>query len=233
MNKNTVFNNGLPISFELIKQNREKAIKEISEGNTGLEQLMNTCIDLNIETYASCGDDDPYISFIYNDNTKKFLINLIKIISSLGYRSKKYYDLSIINTLDNIIVSIYINSKNIDTSSFFFFIDDLIHKIDKTNFDPKTDNIIIMDLMIKLKMIFPNSTININLSDRISKEYPYILVIDDINDDNFEIAKNILSFTNQTIIYGKKCYRINCRNFHEIILIYNYLNNKKHSVLKR
>lgn len=233
MLKKTKFNNGDVVDFEIIKENREQAVKEICEGNQGLEKLMNTCLDLNVTTCASCGDHDPYISFVYNKHTEKYLINIIKVFESLGYRSRKYYDLSIMNSNNNTTVSIYINAKGIDTSSFFYFIDDLIHKFNKITSNSETDNLIIMDLMIKLKSIFSYSAININLSDRVSKEYPYILVIGGINKDNEEITENILALNNQTFIDGKNSYRINCPSFHQIIQIYNYLNNEKHSYISK
>ena len=157
MIKNTKFNNGKHIDFETIKVNRKQAVKEISEGNKGLEQLLNTCIDLDIETFASCGDHEPYISLVYNEHTKKYLVNLIRVLSRLENQRRKYYDIGIMKSSNNnIVFSIFINAKDFDSSIFFLFIDELIHEFNKVTFNPKTDNLIIMDLMLKLKNLFSN-----------------------------------------------------------------------------
>ena len=56
LSKNLEYNNGSVIDFEIIKKNRVTAVKELSEGNIGLEELLNFCIDNNIRTHSSCGD---------------------------------------------------------------------------------------------------------------------------------------------------------------------------------
>lgn len=85
------YNNGASISFDIIKANRNEAVKEIAEGNKGLENLLNTCIDLDYPPLASCGEN-PYIMFEINDKTKDILFALCRIFLS----TKKYYESIII-----------------------------------------------------------------------------------------------------------------------------------------
>lgn len=81
--KTLQYNHGTPLPFEVIKQNREKAIVEMAEGNPGLYKLLNTCIDMDLPTLSSCGDVAPMIAFDYNDKTKELLCSLWAYLESL------------------------------------------------------------------------------------------------------------------------------------------------------
>lgn len=105
------YNNGASISFDIIKENRSDAVKEIAEGNRGLENLLNTCIDLDYPTIASCGEES-YIVFEINDNTKDMLFTLCRIFLS----TKKYYD--------SIIIRIGYIEGGISTCAFYLIEND-------------------------------------------------------------------------------------------------------------
>ena len=89
LSKNLEYNNGSVIDFEIIKQNREKAVKEIAEGNVGLEELLNFCIDNNIRTHSSCCDRSPRICFIVDAENREKLVNLFSVLDSLECDGKK------------------------------------------------------------------------------------------------------------------------------------------------
>lgn len=69
------YNNGTCISFQTIKENRDIAVKEIAEGHKGLELLLNTCIDADLETRSCCADDG-FLMFELNDKTIGKLANI-------------------------------------------------------------------------------------------------------------------------------------------------------------
>ena len=89
LSKNLEYNNGSVIDFEIIKKNRVTAVKELSEGNIGLEELLNFCIDNNIRTHSSCGDRSPRICFIVDAENREKLVNLFSVLDSLECDGKK------------------------------------------------------------------------------------------------------------------------------------------------
>ena len=68
------------VSFSQIKENKKELIPEIAEGNIGLEYLLTYCVEQDVETYSSCGDIHPYISFVVNEKTKNILYNLCSLL---------------------------------------------------------------------------------------------------------------------------------------------------------
>lgn len=114
------------IPFSQIKENSTELILEIAEGNIGLEYLLNSCVEYDIDTYSSCGDVHPYISFIINDKNQDILYNLcllilenfnisdctsvkIEAVDGNNLCTIKYYDGSFINPEQFfIIVDVYL-----------------------------------------------------------------------------------------------------------------------------
>ncbi len=114
------FNNGAPIDFDIIKANREIAVKEIAEGNPSLERLMNYCIDNNIRTYASCGDDAAYISFELNDKSRDILFSLIrKILSNQKLWEIAMPTLGLSDEIKTCTFYRFLNDYGIDNNNFF------------------------------------------------------------------------------------------------------------------
>lgn len=126
--KSLKYNNGLPIDFDIIKNNRIQAVKEISEGNKGLEKLLNTCIDLNIETITSCGDIDPYISFALTENNKEYMFNLCtQLLNNSDIKNNFFVSISI---EENSSCTFYLNNRkkptSLDKEQFFYIINNSI-----------------------------------------------------------------------------------------------------------
>lgn len=102
---NNFRNSSCLIPFEEFKENRD-LVFNISEGNIHLYSILNFCIDNNIPTVACCAGhqshDLPYITFIYNKNTRfrinsflnkiSFIKNVEVMFSSSG---KDYNDFSV------------------------------------------------------------------------------------------------------------------------------------------
>jgi len=181
---NMKYNTGIPLSFETIKMNREIAVKEIAEGNKGLENLLNTCIDRNIPTHASCGHAS-YITFLINDDTKDMLFSLCRLVSSV----EKYYNsfrVDISYTSDGIgKCSFYFleNNYGIDTSSIFNIIDTYIKNYYKTHdFEYKEfEYVYSLEKMISDMMGLDSSVEILRMkkaSEEIVKEPEYIITIE-------------------------------------------------------
>lgn len=109
------------VSFSQIKENKRELIPEIAEGNIGLEYLLTYCVEQDVETYSSCGDIHPYISFVVNEKTKNILYNLCSLLIKntevsehisvkFGYIKKKnvcrisYYDNDNINIIQFFVI---------------------------------------------------------------------------------------------------------------------------------
>ena len=116
------------VPFSQIKENRRRLISEIAEGNVGLEELLTYCVEQDIETYSSCGDVKPYISFVVNEKTKDTLYNLCSLlINSMDVRDCISVGLGMVD--DNNICRIsYYDSDNINIVGFFAIITSYLKK---------------------------------------------------------------------------------------------------------
>lgn len=230
MNKNTQYNNGYPIDFKTIKKNRKQAVKEIAEGNDGLELLLNTCLDLNIETEASCGDESPYITFVFNNHSKNHLISVIDAINKLPPYGKNQFDIALSQKNNNEFkISFYIQQKGKESSKFFIFINHVIRSFKKRNFDPDIKTLLLINLTQTLNDYFPYALTVISNTTTISKEYQYVIYVNGINEYNRYIIKDILEYLNLPFNSEKTTYRIHFKDFQQIYNVYNYLYNEKHS----
>lgn len=121
LGKKLKFNHGDVIDFDIIKDNRIQAVKEISEDNKGLENLLNVCVDNNIRTHSSCGDRSPRICFIIDDENRDKFINLFTVLDSLPCLDKKIFDIELIknNKIDKLLLNIRIMTS-IKLSEVFF-----------------------------------------------------------------------------------------------------------------
>jgi hypothetical protein len=131
------YNNGGCIPFNEIRNNRFEAVKEISEGNKGLQKLLNTCISLNYPTIASCGDEEPYILFELNQKTSMPLFYLCRKFLS----QEKYFN-SIrvtISSCDGVLrcdFHLKDNNEGINFENFFEIIDSFLRSYnEKKSFD--------------------------------------------------------------------------------------------------
>ena len=128
------YNDGACISFDIIKANRNEAVKQIAEGNNGLENLLNTCIDFDYPTIASCGEE-AYILLEINENTKDMLFNLCRIF--LG--TKKYYESIIIRIgyieggICNCSFTLLENDYDINNEDIFNIINEYIKQYNKND----------------------------------------------------------------------------------------------------
>ena len=77
------FNNGSCLSFQEIKKNRSVAVKEMAEGNEGLELLLNTCIDVDLETRSCCGEEQ-FLMFELNEGTIGKLASIFNCLEENG-----------------------------------------------------------------------------------------------------------------------------------------------------
>lgn len=146
------------VPFSEIKESSKELIPEIAEGNVGLEYLLDTCVADDIETYSSCGDVHPYISFVINDQTKKTIYNLCQLLLNndslkdslsinLGFIDNtniceiRYYDNDDINIVDFfVIITNYLKkidlSKEIDVNTEVFdFSNEVVKSIGKYGFN--------------------------------------------------------------------------------------------------
>lgn len=77
-------NDGKLIPFEEIVKNREELVPKISEGYQQFEIILNNCIDNGIQTIACCAgheiSDYPYITFVYNRNSRKMINGFLNAI---------------------------------------------------------------------------------------------------------------------------------------------------------
>lgn len=116
------------VSFSQIKENRRTLISEIAEGNVGLEELLTYCVEQDIETYSSCGDVKPYISFVVNEKTKDTLYNLCSLlINSMDVRDCISVGLGMVDG-NNICRISYYDSDNINIVGFFSVITNYLKK---------------------------------------------------------------------------------------------------------
>lgn len=146
------------VPFSEIKESSKELIPEIAEGNVGLEYLLDTCVAEDIETYSSCGDVHPYISFVINEHTKKVIYNLCHLllnndnlkdslsinfglIDNTNICKIRYYDNDDINIVDFfVIITNYLKkinlSKDIDTNTEVFdFPNEVVKSIGKYGFN--------------------------------------------------------------------------------------------------
>jgi len=124
VSKNLEFNHGDVIDFEIIKENREQAVMEISEGNKGLENLLNVCIDNNIKTHSSCGDRTPRICFIIDDENREKLINLFTVLDSFCNDDRKIFYVELIKNdiIDKLLLNINILTSVKQSVVYFNYI---------------------------------------------------------------------------------------------------------------
>lgn len=116
------------VPFSQIKENRRRLISEIAEGNVGLEELLTYCVEQDIETYSSCGDVKPYISFVVNEKTKDTLYNLCSLlINSMDVRDCISVGLGMVDG-NNICRISYYDSDNINIVGFFAIITSYLKK---------------------------------------------------------------------------------------------------------
>lgn len=120
------------VPFSEIKENSKELIPEIAEGNVGLEYLLDTCISGDIETYSSCGDIHPYISFVINKETKKVIYNLCHLLlNNDNLKDSLSINFGLINYLKKINLS-----KDIDTNTEVFdFPNEVVKSIGKYGFN--------------------------------------------------------------------------------------------------
>lgn len=116
------------VPFSQIKENERMLIPEIAEGNVGLEELLTYCVVHDIETYSSCGDVKPYISFIINENTKDILYNFCSLlINSIDVKDFISVKLGLIDC-NNICKISYYDNDDIDIVMFFIIITNYLKK---------------------------------------------------------------------------------------------------------
>lgn len=95
---------------------------EIAEGNIGLEYLLTYCVEHDIETYSSCGDIHPYISFVVNDKTKDILYNLCSLLTN-SVNIKEYISVKLGYIKgENVCKISYYDNGNISVIQFFVII---------------------------------------------------------------------------------------------------------------
>ena len=144
------------VPFSQIKENGRKLIPEIAEGNVGLEYLLTYCVEQDIETYSSCGDIHPYISFVVNEKTRDTLYNLCSLLINstdvrkhisvkFGYIKAKnvcrisYYDNDNINIIQFFVIIVnYLKealSKENDEIELWENVNEVINFISKYGFD--------------------------------------------------------------------------------------------------
>lgn len=128
LSKSLEFNHGSVIDFDEIKNNREQAVAEISEGNSGLEELLNFCIDNNIRTHSSCGDRSPRICFIIDDENREKLINLFTVLDSLYCEDNKIFDMDISSSssIDKLLLNIRILTTPKKSELYFKYITQIL-----------------------------------------------------------------------------------------------------------
>lgn len=146
--ENSKYNNGFPIPFDVIKANREEAIKELSEGNPGLYHLLNTCVDLDIETLSSCGDVAPMITFKVIEENKHFFYSLFAYLEEIRSSNMVNYTVSYgsYERMSTRLLTVMIDGDLCDSSVIFMmiknFIKDPIYVDDYHDFE-------VMDAMIE------------------------------------------------------------------------------------
>lgn len=146
--ENSKYNNGFPIPFDVIKANREEAIKELSEGNPGLYHLLNACVDLDIETLSSCGDEAPMITFKVTEENKHFFYSLFAYLEEIRSSNMVNYTVSYgsYERMSARLLTVMIDGDLCDSSVIFMmiknFIKDPIYIDDYHDFE-------VMDAMIE------------------------------------------------------------------------------------
>ena len=118
------------VPFSEIKESSKELIPEIAEGNVGLEYLLDTCIAGDIETYSSCGDIHPYISFVINKETKKVIYNLCHLLlNNDSLKDSLSINFGLIDNT-NICKIRYYDNDDINIVDFFVIITNYLKKID-------------------------------------------------------------------------------------------------------
>lgn len=218
------FNNGAAIDFELIKANREQAVEEISEGNSGLKNLMNYCLDNDIETRASCGHDKyAYISFNMNEKNKNLLLAITRCILS----NERLFESILIyhgNSDKEINCSFYIleNEYKVDYIVFFEIILELLKKCKNYELYDIKEYEYVYQLAVELSNLGLNSVIEYlrlkkNSDDLVEQpEYGLDIYGDDrdyiLNTMKENFPKFEYSTENVEVVISKKTYDINSYN---------------------
>ena len=191
------------IPFSQIKENSTELILEIAEDNIGLEELLTYCVEQDIETYSSCGDVKPYISFVVNEKTKDTLYNLCSLlINSMDVRDCISVGLGMVDG-NNICRISYYDNDNINIVMFFVIITNYLKKA----FDKECNNKeLIEDINEIVKFIgnygFDNyiEVIKNTALDSYEETYMYFLTIHGTN------YKVISDFQNKYFPYVIKNY---------------------------
>lgn len=125
------------IPFSQIKENSTELIPEIAEDNIGLEEFLTYCVAYDIETFSSCGDVKPYISFIINEKTENILYNLCSLlINSIDVKDCLSVKLGSIKN-NNICRIDYYDNDNISGTAFFIIITNYLKKLFGKEFNNK------------------------------------------------------------------------------------------------
>jgi len=189
LSKNLKFNNGNPISFESIKENREQAVEELSEGNDGLKALFNVCIDNDVKTIVSCGDKTPHISFEINDKNRNYLINLVAILDKFYNNDKKIFDIKIgsYKKMNDLFLDVRILTSVQESIKYFRLMSEILAKPIKFETYEKFELMekLVLNLSQYARSIFVNLSYS-KLSDNIFNdfadfgEYNYTLYVSGI-----------------------------------------------------
>lgn len=202
LSKNLKFNNGKLISFELIKENKEQAVEELSENNDGLRELLITCIDNDIKTIASCGDRCLSICFEINDKTRKYLVNLVAILDSLYDNRKKIFDIKIgsFKRMNDLFLFIRILTSVEESVKYFKIISSILNEPIKFNFFEKFDFMEALvcrmsDFARDVSISIDYGKLDIDFNDVSGYDYEYKLYINGIYKQKERILNKILNFT--------------------------------------
>ena len=239
------YNNGSVIDFEIIKQNREKAVKEIAEGNVGLEELLNFCIDNNIRTHSSCGDRSPRICFIVDDENREKLVNLFSVLDSLECDGKKIFNIQLFKNpyFDEILLNIFISCDVKSSEIYFKYIVQILDS--KVRFSKNDKFDFIENVIDTLKNYFDyvsfdfrgnQKRVDFNLKTSSIEECKYgiNLYLSRMKRENTELIDCIYD----NVDYCFKCYDIyefGIKNMNSVYKLFNIIKdlNTKNSFIKK
>lgn len=191
LSKNLKFNNGSLISFENIKENREQAVLELAENNDGLFHLLNTCIDNDIKTIASCGDKSLHITFEINDKTRSSLITLVTILDVFYNNNNKIFDIKLGNSkkMCDLYLDVHILTSFEESFKYFKAMSIILNSSIKIDYYEKYN--LMEKLVLGLSLFIDNVSIELFNESFNNKNcnYDYIL---HIGKDNKIKEKNIV-----------------------------------------
>lgn len=229
LSKNLKFNNGKLMNFEYLRQNRQEAAIDLSEGNQGLLNLFNTCFDRNITTIASCGDLMPHICFELNEHTRDYLTNLFARLDT-EYSEKFILEMGIFKRMnDSVFLNIRIDTPPEESPQYF----DIIANILKE--DIKYDHYEKFDIYENMASFLSNFAVSNEISKKNNSKDTYSLQVNQLYKLSYLNFYTFFKSLGLTFKRGSKdkrdFYKTNL-NFEQLSYISNYIKTKKERKIK-